>query len=218
LGVGINSGFDPRVGLTVSGDLDVIHTATEADDHAVELDIDAATLGDVKAIDIDYVTGVLVAGRDEGIILININEIGSTGGDIFGLEVLATEGSAGTYGMKTGVGIGPVHQDSGTFANPTTGTDNTVSTDVAAMIDGDSGTTTAIFENNSEYILIGAASAFEEIEFIITTGASGAGIKPTFEYSIAGSHQFTAFTPVDGTNGFRNTGLGCERFDFSRCQ
>jgi hypothetical protein len=147
------------------------------------------------------------AGEDEGVILINIDEIDAGGGDIFGLEVLSTEGSAGVYGMKTGVGIGPIHQDSGTFANPTTGTDNSTSTDVAAMIDGSTSTVTAIFENDNEYIIIGAASAFQEIEFIMATTASGGGIAPTFGYSTAGSHQFTTFSPVDGTNGFRNTGV-----------
>jgi hypothetical protein len=207
LGIGINTGFFPATGLTVSGEMDILHTASVSDDHALEISINAAGYGDVKAIDIDYTTGAISAGEDEAIILVNIDEIDATGGDVFGLEILATDGSAGLYGLKTGALVGPIHQDSGTFANPTTGTDNTTSTDVAAMIDGNSGTTTAIFENNSEYILIGAAAAFEEIEFIITTGSSGAGIKPKFEYSTAGSHQFTEFSPVDGTNGFRNTGI-----------
>lgn len=210
LSVGINSGLDPRVGMTVSGDVDILHTATEADDHVLELDVNAAGYGDVKAIDINYTTGVLTAGEDEGILLINIDKTLATGGDIFALEILATDqvsGTTGVYGMKTGPGIGPIHQDSGVFANPTTGTDNTASTDVPAMIDGSTGTTTAIFENNSEYIIIGAAAAFEEIEFILTTPSSNPGIEPTFWYSTAGSGQFTQFTPVNGTNGFRNTGV-----------
>ncbi len=198
---------DDEEDIIIYKSVDILHTATHADDHALEIDTDAANLGDVKAIDVDYITGNITAGQDDGIILINIDETLAGGGDVFGLEVLATEGLAGIYGMKVGVVIGPIHQDSGTFANPTTGTDNTTSTDVAAMIDGSVGTTTAIFENNSEYILIGDASVFEEIEFIITTPASGGGIKPTFWYSTAGSHQFTQFTPVDGTDGFKHTGV-----------
>ena len=268
--------------LTASS-ADIIHTATEPDDHAVELDVDASGYGDVKALDINYITGAITTGQDEGVILININEIDAAGGDVFGLEILATDGDAGIYGLKAGALVGPIHQDSGTFANPTTGTDNTIGSSVTdtsigftqspdtitdsnngfggfvvgelvvvtgattgannttytitaaaagaltvtpqpntveddgatitvkgnvpAMLDGSSGTTTAIFEANAEYILIGAAAVFEEIELIITTGASGAGIKPTFWYSTAGSHQFTRFTPVDGTNGLRNTGV-----------
>ena len=205
LSIGINSGLDPRTGLTVSGDIDILHTAIEADDHAFEIDVDAATFGDVKAIDIVYTTGILIAGKDEGIILINIDEVAATGGEVFGLEVLATDGSASIYGMKVGAVIGPIHQDSGIFIDPTTGTDNTPSTDVPNMIDGNIATFTTIFEAQNEYIIIGAAAAFEEIEFIITTPTSNPGIKPTFWYSSAAG--FTQFTPVDGTNGFRNTGV-----------
>ena len=195
--------------LTVNGAIDILHTAIVADDHAFEIDADAAGFGDVKAIDIAYITGDILAGKDEGIILINIDEIAAEGGDVFAVEVLATDGSADIYGLKAAALVGPVHQDSGVFINPTTGTDNTISTDVPNMIDGDSGPTkrTSIFEALNEYIIIGSAAAFEEIEFIITTGSSGAGIKPTFWYSTAGAGQFTQFTPVDGTNGFRNTGV-----------
>ncbi|KKK67561.1 hypothetical protein LCGC14_2952840, partial [marine sediment metagenome] len=155
LGVGVNTGFDPRVGITVLGDIDILHTASVADDHAFELDVDAAGLGDVKAIDINYITGSVSAGKDEAILLVSIDEIAAGGGDIFALEVLATEGSADkVVGLKVGVLIDPIHHDSGTFINPTTGTDNTPSTDVPEMIDGDSGPTkrTSIFEAEDEYI------------------------------------------------------------------
>jgi hypothetical protein len=193
--------------ITLYKSTHILYAATQPDVHALEIEADAAGYGDIKALEIDYISGGIAAGEDEGIILLNINETAATGGDIFGLEILATEGSAGVYGMKVGVVIGPIHQDSGTFINPDTGTDNTTSTDVAAMIDGNSGTTTSIFENDDEYILIGDAAAFEEIEFIVTTAASGAGINPTFWYSTAGSHQFTQFTPIDGTDGFKHTGV-----------
>ncbi|MGI9502948.1 MAG: hypothetical protein ACR2RE_07840, partial [Geminicoccaceae bacterium] len=38
------------------------------------------------------------------------------------------------------------------------------------------------------------------------TASSNPGIKPTFEFSTGGS-GFTAFTPIDGTDGFRQTGV-----------
>lgn len=192
--------------ITFSSAVIINHTATEADDHALELDVDAAGYGDVKAFDIDYVTGNISTGEDEGVFLLNVDHIDATGGDVFGIEILATEGGAAIYGIKTGVGIGPIHQDTGTFVNPTTGTDNTPSTDVPAMIDGSTGTTTAIFENDNEYIIIGAAAAFEELELVFTADAS-VSIKPTFWYSIAGTGQFTQFTPVDGTDGCKKTGV-----------
>ncbi len=193
--------------LSITGGIDLIHTAIINDEHALELDVDAAGYGDIKALDINYTTGAISAGEDEGIILININEIAATGGDIFGVEVLSTEGSAVVFGLKVGAGVGAVHQDSGIFINASTGTNNTFSTNVPNMIDGDSSSTTTIFVGNGDYIIIGADTAFEEIEFIIRVGASGAGIKPTFGYSVSGSHQFATFSPVDGTNGFRNTGI-----------
>lgn len=210
LGVGVNTGFDPRTGITISGDVDILHTATESDDHTFELDVDAAGYGDVKAIDIDYITGAISTGEDEGIILLNIDEIAATGGNVFGLEVLATEGAAGStttvYGLKAAALVAPIHQDSGTFVNPDIGTNDTPQTPVANMIDGNAANTTAIFLALDDYIIIGSDATFQEIEFILTTDSSGAGIKPKFEYSTGGS-GFTEFSPVDGTNGFRNTGV-----------
>ncbi|HDZ73730.1 MAG TPA: hypothetical protein ENH55_13375 [Aurantimonas coralicida] len=198
-----------REGIRVtSTDVHIVHTAAEADNHAVEIVADAAGFGDVKALDIDYITGAISTGEDEAVILVNIDEIAATGGEVFGLEVLATDGGADAiYGLKVGAVVGAVLQDAGSFANPTTGTNNTTSTDVAAMIDGSNGTNTTIFVSDDDYILIGAAAAFTEIEFIIETAAPNPGVQPTFGYSTAGSHLFTAFTPVDGTNGFRNTGV-----------
>ena len=74
------------------------------------------------------------------------------------------------------------------------------------MKDGSTSTTTAIFEADNEYIIIGAAAAFEEMEFVLTTQSSK-NIKPTFWYSTSGTGQFTQFTPVDGTDGFKHTGV-----------
>lgn len=201
--------FDTAVNLlALIGEMDLTHTASANDEHALELIVNAAGFGDVKALDINYITGAIVTGKDEGVILINIDEIAATGGDIFGLEVLSTSGGADNiFALKAGAVVGPVLQESGVFANPTTGTNNTTSTDVPAMIDGSVLTNTTIFVADNDYILIGAAAAFTEIEFVIETPAANPGIQPTFQYSTTGTHQFTTFTPVDGTNGFRNTGV-----------
>ena len=208
LGIGINSGMPAQAGLSVSGEVDILHTSTENDDHAVEFLVDAAGFGDVRALDIEYETGAITSGEDEAAILVDINEFDAVGGDVFGLEVLATSGGADAiYGMKAGAVVAPILQESGTFANPTTGTNDTPSTDVPAMIDGSTGTNTTIFVADDDYILIGAAAPFTEIEFNIETPAPNPGIKPTFGYSIAGAHQFTTFSPTDGTNGFRNSGV-----------
>ena len=193
----------------VDTSLRVDHTSTHDDDHAVEIDVDAAGNADVKAIDVVYTTGALASGEDDAVILVNIDETAATGGEIVALEVLSTEGSAdGAYAIKAGAVVGPVLQDSGTFANPTTGTNNTTGpADVNDMIDGSTGTSTTIFVADNDYILIGAAAAFSEIEFILQTPVGNPGVTPTFGYSTAGAHQFQAFVPVDGTNGFQNSGV-----------
>lgn len=203
---------DGSVELTANWDvgpfsMNLDHTAALDNAHMLELHMDAAGFGGVETLDIDYDTGAMAPGDDEAAIVVNINELDATGGDIFGLEVLATEGSAAAYGIKAGANVGPILQESGTFANPTTGTNDTPSTDVPAMIDGSVGTNTTIFVADDDYILIGAAAAFTEIEFVIETGAANPGVQPTFGYSITGSHLFTTFSPIDGTDGFRHTGV-----------
>ncbi len=208
LGIGINSGMPALPGLSVLGHIDLLHTASDNDEHALELAVDAAGFGDVRGFDLEYETGAISTGEAEAAILVDINEFDATGGEIFGMEVLATSGGADAiFAIKAGAVVGPILQESGTFANPTTGTNDTPSTDVPDMIDGSTGTNTTIFVADNDYILIGAAAAFTEIEFNIETPAANPGIKPTFGYSIAGSHQFTAFSPTDGTNGFRNSGV-----------
>ena len=188
---------------TINGTLDIIYTATEADDHAFEIDVDAAGFGDVKAIDIDYITGAISLGEDEAIILINIDESLATGGDIDALEVLATEGSAEIHGMKVGALVGPIHQDSGVFGDMDSA-NNSGTDDLTSFLSSTSDK--AIFTSDDDFVIIGDAAHFEELEILLNTTASGSGIKPTFEFS-TGVTTWTFFTPVDGTNGMRNTGL-----------
>ena len=90
--VGVNIEASLLDDLHIVGTARLAHTSTEADDHALEIDVDAAGYGDVKALDIFYDTGAISGGEDEGVILINIDESDATGGDVFALEILATEG------------------------------------------------------------------------------------------------------------------------------
>lgn len=62
-----------------------------------------------------------------------------------------------------------------------------------------------MFSANSDTITIGFGTKFEELEIILDTPSSKS-IAPTFEYS-TGVGTWGAFTPVDGTNGFQNTGV-----------
>lgn len=191
------------------GTLDMTHNATEPDDHALEIDLNAAGFGDVKALDIDYITGAISTGKDEGVILINIDESLATGGDVFALEVLATEGSANIYGLKAAALVNPIHQDSGVFADMDSALVN--STDrLTEFITSDPGgsNNVEIFSANGDTVTIGDAAKFEELEFLLETAASAAGIKPTFEFSTGASPTtWASFTPVDGTDGMRHTGV-----------
>jgi len=201
LGIGTNTPTDT---LVVMGDVDIIHTSVEANDHALEIECDAAGFNDVKAIEINYVTGALAANEEDAIISINIDETLALGGELFGVEILSTAiGGVVKAGLKVGTGIGAVSQSSGVFGDA----DNILNKAVdvtAALADGGAGNI-SVFVADNDTVTIGDAAKFEEIEVILGTEASGAGIAPTFEYS-TGVGTWAAFSPVDGTNGLRNTG------------
>jgi len=201
LGIGISSPLDT---LHVVGAMELDHTATKNDDHAIDLVVNANGFSDVKGIDIDYITGTMGASQDEEAILVNIDETASTGGIIAGYLVLTTaKGSATVNGYETGINVNPIVQESGTFGNA----DNILNKAVdvtAALASGGAGAISAFVADNDTFT-IGDAAKFGELEIILTTPSSGAGIAPTFEYSI-GAATFVSFVPADGTNGFRNTG------------
>jgi len=79
--VGIGT-FDIIHTLEVAGHVGIDRTATANDQHALEITADAAGFGDFKVIDVIYTSGTLSAGEDEAIVLVNIDEIQASGGDI----------------------------------------------------------------------------------------------------------------------------------------
>ncbi len=183
--------------------LDVIHTATEVDDHALEIDVDAAGFGDVKGLDIDYITGAIAAGSEDSIILVNIDESASTGGEVHGFEVLSTTGNALIEAIHVGVGVAPLHQSVGTFGDM----DSALVLAVNRLTEFTSTDSDIVmFVADNDTVTIGDAAQFGEIEFLLDTVASGAGVKPTFEFSTT-VDAWQAFVPTDGTNGFRNSGI-----------
>ena len=187
---------------TVAGTFDVNHTATEADDHALEIDCDAAGFGDVKAIDIVYDTGAITTGQDEAVILVNIDELAATGGEVTALEVLATEGSANINGMLLGIGVNPIEQLSGVFTDMDSALVN--ATDRLTELTT-AGSDVQMFAADNDTVTIGSSAKFEEIEFRLAITAN-LSIRPDFDFS-TGSGTWQTFTPVDGTNGMRNTGV-----------
>ena len=185
--------------------LDIVHTATSDDDHALEIDCDAAGFADVKALDIDYITGAIGAGSEESVILVNIDESAATGGDIVALEVLTTSGGAdGTIGLLAGAEIAPIEQLSGVFADMDSALVNAANELTDFTTSGGANEVT-IFVADNDTVTIGNAAKFEEIEFLLA-GFASKNVQPTFEFS-TGVGTWTTFTPVDGTNGFLNNGV-----------
>ena len=183
--------------------VEVVHTAAGTDDHALEIDVDAVGFGDVKGLNIDYITGAIAAGSSDSVILVNIDESASTGGEVHGLEVLSTTGSAVVQAIRVGVGVAPIHQSVGTFGNM----DSALVKAVDRLTEFTSvGSDIAMFVADNDTITIGDAAKFGEIEFLLDTMTSGAGVKPTFEFS-TGVGAWSVFVPTDGTNGFRNSGI-----------
>lgn len=204
LGIGTAT---PLEELHVVGEIFLDHTAAGSDEHALEIDVDAAGFGDVKGLEIEYDTGAIATGSIAAVILVDINQIDATGGDVIGLEILSTDGGAdNVVGIKIGAELAPLVQNSGSFANPALATNNTTTTNVPDMVDGSTGTNTTIFAADNDFIIIGANAAFTEIEFVIETGFGNPGIQPVFAFSTSGTNQFTNFDPTDGTDGFKNAG------------
>lgn len=202
LGIGTNTPVDE---LHVVGGIDLVHTADQTDDHALEITCDAAGFGDVKGIEIDFITGAITAGFSEEAILVNIDESLSVGGEVFGIEILSTAlGTAKAYGTKHGATVNPILQEAGTFADADSILNKAVDV-TAALADGGAGNI-SIFVADNDTVTIGDAATYGELEILIDTGASGAGISPTYEFS-TGAGTWTIFAPSDGTNGFKNTGL-----------
>lgn len=189
--------------LTILGTFDVVHTATLADDHALELDVNAAGFGDVKAIDIAYITGAIGGTDEEAVILANIDPSASTGGSVAGLEVLVTPGLADVFGLFAGIDVNPIEQLSGSFGDM----DSALVLAVDRLTEFTTpGVDIQMFVADNDTITIGDAAKFSEIAFLLAITASGGGIQPTFEFS-TGVGTWAAFTPVDGTNGMQNNGI-----------
>lgn len=188
--------------VLASGEVDIFHTATGNNEIGLELDVDAVTHAGIIPLFINFDVGALADGEDETGIEININRFDSTGGDIHGVECDASTGSAEVHCLKITAGVNVIEQFSGTFGNM-----NAASSTAGGAGFIDSATSTILdatmFASDNDVVVIGDTSKFEEIEFVLDTPASGAGIKPTFAFSTA-CGSFTSFTPTDGTNGMRN--------------
>ncbi len=184
--------------------LHLTDTATAIGDHLAELTIDAAGIGDVHAIETHYTTGTLGAADDQVAHDVEFNDEDATGGCAHAISVSRTGGgSASVGGMKINAEVDVIDQDSGTFGN----VESFLIIAVDKKAEANSATTGDLpyFLALNDTITIGSLAKFGAITFVIDTAASGGGIAPTFEYS-TGAASFAAFTPIDNTNGWKQTG------------
>lgn len=193
--------------ITGVATIDIVHTATESDDHALEIDVGASGFSDIKGIDIVYSTGAITSVDDEEAILVNVDQSFSVGGRVVGLEIIGTDqGAAEIDGMECGAGVHPILQQSGIFADADVLL-NIAANVTVALSSGGAGDI-SIFSNDNDTFTIQSSAKFSEIEFILDVFSSGSGVAPMFEYSNGSSPTtWATFGPLDGTNGFRNNGV-----------
>ncbi|MDX2368815.1 MAG: hypothetical protein QNK36_10485 [Colwellia sp.] len=194
----------PTHKLDVVGDQQITYTATEDDSHAMEINCHAAGYSGISALDIFYETGAQAAGTEDAALLISIDDTAAVGGEMYGVEVLVTPGASTVTALRAGALVNPLEQLAGTFGNTDSALNKAVDVQ-AALASGGAGAISGFVADN-DTMTFGNATKYEEMSFEISTGASGSGIAPTFEYS-TGVGTWATFGPTDGTNDFRNTGV-----------
>ena len=202
-GIEITSG----IGTTMDNKLDITHTVSEDNDHALKINCLASGFADVKALDIVYNTGNMQAGDTEAGVLINIDESGATDGRVVGMIVLTTNETPAVEKDALGVGVqvNPVIQSSGVLINADVVLVNVV--DETTDLSTGGGGLVNVFLLDNDTMTIEGINEFSEIQVLLDTVSSGAGIQPLFEFSSgSGPTTYTAFSPIDGTNQMRNSG------------
>jgi len=176
---------------------------------AVFLDVDYNSVPNTEAMHVGLLATNMAAGETMIGVDIEGDMNASSGGVVRGINIGKIVGAGS--GEMHGIHIEPevdevITHASGSFGTILQGWDeNGGFTDTTAAFNS-SGTDVTIFSADDDKIYIGSASAFSVIAYVLNTAASNPGIKPTFEFSIAGP-AWTTFTPVDGTAGFREDGL-----------
>ncbi len=175
---------------------------------ALYLDIDANSVASTEALHIEYKATLLAAGETGVGIDFEGNTSTSIGGVLAAFNVNKVGiGSATVRALQVGPAVDDViHHNSGSFGVVGYARDSTggVHTDFTAAFNS-SAIDSTMFDNDNDVIYIGEDATFNEIDVVLNTAAGGAGIDPVFEFSIAGP-GWTAFTPIDNTEGFRVDG------------
>lgn len=200
----IDATTNPR--LITTGVVRINHKAGITGTRPISLSIDTDGQGDTHGISVDYTSTGIGAGEQNHIMDINVNTANSTGGEVHGIAMAKTGGgSVECTTVKAYPGVNVVLQRTGTETPIEQAFSyNGAYTDITSNLSS-AASDVQLFVANGAIVYIGNATTFNALAVTLAIAASGAGIKPTFEYS-AGASSWTAFSPTDGTNGFRNLG------------
>jgi len=184
-----------------SGEVEVFHSAAENGDHTLHLETEVGGFGDVVGIFSDYDAGTLAAGEDASNILLTLDRRNTTGGDIHGILVITTIGTAEATALEVGAGVNVIRQSSGTFGDMDSCT-STAGGDILSSCTSAASDVT-LFASNTDEFVVGDAAQFTSIDIDLATDSSK-NINATFEFS-TGNDTWTTFSPTDGTNGFQDS-------------
>ena len=200
----IDGSTNPRT-ITM-GVMRFLHTPAIQDTRAIHMQIDADSQADTHGMFIALSSTDLVDGEEVMGVEVTLDVSNATGGVLEAFRVnTAGAGTAGVHALHVDPGVEVIHQETGSFGAIEQGwKENGGLVDSTAAFN-DPGTDLEIFSANGDKIYVGDAADFNSLQVNLATVASGAGVKPTFEFSIAGP-GWTTFVPNDGTNGFRVSG------------
>ena len=192
-----------------------------ASDNQFGLKIEANANGQnvITGQNIVYTTGALGAGEVGGGLFIEVDETGASAADsttiTAGIAISTTTANSGT---KKGITVLPGHDIAyEVFGSPAIDPGFGYEVSSGSVVDrvnsgggGDDAFKNAsvdheIFDADNDYILIGSAAKFEDIEVVLATGSSK-DCDLEFYYSKAGDNWTALPIQGDGTNGFQSSG------------
>ncbi len=183
-------------------------TPAITDTRAVTVNMDINSQENSHAFVVNVVTTQLQAGESVSAYDINIDAVNAGGGVVRGFEMSCVDpsGVLECHAIHADPGVSPVFQLSGSFISVEQGwQDASGFTDTTTAFNSGA-TDINVFVSNGDVLYWGMAATFTAIEIDLNTNASGAGIKPTFEFS-DGIGGWTTFTPSDESQGFRQSGV-----------
>jgi len=183
------------------------HTAGVDDSDVMRIISDINGFQGGKIMELAYTLTNMIGEAVEVGIGIQIDRANAVNGTVHAIDVSAV--GFGTSTTVEALHVGPtvavLEQDAGVFeAAATAFKDETGFIVVTTNFSDITSENATIFVNDNDIVYIGHTEVFGEIEVLLQTPASGAGIRPDFAHSSASG--FDNIEPVDGTDGFRQNG------------